>query len=102
VPIEVKGCWNKDLFTSMRSQLYDQYMTALTTSHGIYLVGWFGPDAWDNEDPQRARTIRIARSPGYIEQQLEQQRAELASEGIMVRHVILDVSLEPETSLSNH
>jgi len=53
----------------MKSQLYGQYMTALTTSHGIYLVGWFGPDAWDLEDRRRARAINLAKSPHYIEQQ---------------------------------
>jgi hypothetical protein len=93
VPIEVKGCWNKDLFTSMKSQLYGQYMTARTTSHGIYLVGWFGPDAWDTKDRNRARAINLAKSPDHIEQQLEQQQAELALEGVMALPVVLDISL---------
>jgi hypothetical protein len=69
-------------------------MTALTTSHGIYLVGWFGPDAWDTKDRRRARAINLAKNPHYIEQQLEQQQAELASEGVMALPVVLDVSLK--------
>jgi len=93
VPIEVKGCWNKDLFTSLKSQLYGQYMTALSTWHGIYLVGWFGPDAWDIKDRRRGRAINLAKTPHYIEQQLEEQQAELASEGVMALPVVLDVSL---------
>lgn len=68
-------------------------MTALSTWHGIYLVGWFGPDAWDIKDRRRGRAINLAKTPHYIEQQLEEQQAELASEGVMALPVVLDVSL---------
>jgi hypothetical protein len=99
VPIEVKGCWNGELFTAMESQLYGQYMTALGASHGIYLVGWFDPRDWDEEDWRRAKTLSHATSASNIEQQLERQRAELASaEGVTVRPFVLDISLKQEPS----
>jgi hypothetical protein len=56
-------------------------------------VGWFGPDAWDTKDRNRARAINLAKSPDHIEQQLEQQQAELALEGVMALPVVLDISL---------
>lgn len=99
VPIEVKGCWNEELFTAMESQLYGQYMAVLGASHGIYLVGWFDPRDWDEEDWRRATTVRDAKSVSSIEQRLKEQRAKLASaEGVTVRPFLLDISLKQEPS----
>jgi hypothetical protein len=48
--IEVKGCWNRDLKTSMQTQLIDKYLQGPDCQHGIYLVGWFHPKNWDDTD----------------------------------------------------
>jgi predicted NACHT family NTPase len=48
--IEVKGCWNRELKTSIQAQLIDKYLQGPDCQHGIYLVGWFDPEHWDDSD----------------------------------------------------
>lgn len=42
VPIEVKGQWNKDLWTAADRQLDLLYTSDWRAERGIYLVLWFG------------------------------------------------------------
>lgn len=58
VVIEVKGCWNRGLLTSMEKQLALDYLPTVGTNYGIYLIGWFPLDQWDNTD---ARTKSVPR-----------------------------------------
>jgi hypothetical protein len=46
VIIEVKGCWNTKLQTSMKEQLAERYLKNNRCQHGLYLVGWFHAQAW--------------------------------------------------------
>lgn len=48
VIIESKGCWNKELMTAMQSQLHDRYLKLAGEACGIYLVGWFLCDRWED------------------------------------------------------
>jgi hypothetical protein len=68
VVIEVKGNWNDDLLTAMRSQLADDYLPTVGTSYGIYLVGWFPPQQWDERDQRRR-----AKAPRYTFEQVKQE-----------------------------
>jgi len=54
--IEVKGCWNGELFSALTRQLYGSYMTRLEAPVGIYLVAWFDKAKWDPTDYRRDRT----------------------------------------------
>ena len=87
--IEVKGCWNAELFTALETQLLQGYMVQLGNLVGIYLVGWFEPSKWDFEDGRRGRvpkeTVHLVRA------QLEQQAA-AAPEGFRVRAVVLEIA----------
>jgi hypothetical protein len=87
--IEVKGCWNAELFTALETQLVQGYMVQLGAPVGIYLVGWFEPSKWDSEDGRRGRvpkeTVHLVRA------QLEQQAA-AAPEGFRVRAVVLEIA----------
>ncbi len=58
VVIEVKGCWNRDLLTSMEAQLSEQYLTNNAIHEGIYLVGWFLCSVWKEPDAGRAARAR--------------------------------------------
>jgi hypothetical protein len=45
IPIEIKKNSHPDLWSALRNQLMDRYITDPATSgYGIYLVLWFGPD----------------------------------------------------------
>lgn len=48
--IETKGCWNPELDTAMQSQLVERYLADNQCQHGLYLVGYFLCDSWDDGD----------------------------------------------------
>ncbi len=56
VIIEVKGCWHPDLKNAMSTQLVDRYLEDNTCQHGIYVVGWFQCNQWDDGDQRKVRT----------------------------------------------
>ena len=48
--IEVKGCWHTELFRAMKTQLVGKYLKdSHSQHHGLYLVGWFNCENWDDE-----------------------------------------------------
>ena len=55
VVIEVKGCWNKELLSSMQGQLVKDYLSTPDCRDGIYLVCWFDTARWDAEDYRRGQ-----------------------------------------------
>ncbi len=56
VIIEVKGCWHSDLKTAIKSQLAERYLADNSCSSGLYLVGWFDCQQWDDNDSRRKNT----------------------------------------------
>jgi hypothetical protein len=91
VVIESKGCWNRDLDKAMEEQLVGRYLDEFGTRHGIYLVGWFQCEKWDNAHYQKKA------SPQYS---IEEARARFAEEakslsigGKQIRACVLDTSL---------
>jgi hypothetical protein len=42
LPIEIKGEWNKALWSGGQNQLINQYVNSKSDGYGIYLVLWFG------------------------------------------------------------
>ena len=53
VIIECKGCWNKALETAMADQLKQQYLIDEGHRCGLYPVGWFKCEAWDDKSDSR-------------------------------------------------
>lgn len=51
--IEVKGCWNRGLKKDMQRQLVDRYLKDNQCAHGLYLVGWYQCQLWDETDGRR-------------------------------------------------
>jgi hypothetical protein len=86
--VEVKGCWNDDLFTALGTQLVTDYMVQLRAPVGVYLVGWFDLVNWDPNDSRRRRVPR--RTIDEIRQQLDGQAA-AAPEGFLVRAVVMQI-----------
>ena len=86
--IEVKGCWNSELFSSLENQLVREYMVQVGASIGIYLVAWFDVVQWDSDDNRRKRVPRGTRN--NVNERLNQQAAHLP-EGFQVKPVVLEI-----------
>jgi hypothetical protein len=91
VIIEVKGCWNKELMTAMKEQLVDRYLAESDCRHGLYLVGWFLCDAWDNEDYRKRDTPKWPLQ--QAKEHFQEQAAQLSQGGFLIRSFILDAEL---------
>lgn len=91
--IEVKGCWHPELDTAMETQLVDRYLSANGCHHGIYLIGWFNCDAWNDSSDSRKQKV-----PNYTLEQarktFRQQAETLSSEHVLrVESVVLNTEL---------
>lgn len=81
--IEVKGCWNPELLTSMRDQLARRYLAENKCHHGIYLVAWFNCDTWSVKDSRKKVALRRERVE--LEQLLLNQAELLRADGYFIR-----------------
>lgn len=93
VIIEVKGCWHPELDTAMETQLVDKYLSANGCHHGIYLVGWFNCDAWnDSSDTRKQKAPNL--SLEQAREKFGQQAGALsAKHAFRVESVILNTEL---------
>ncbi len=57
--IEVKGSWNAELNEAMETQLVNRYLKLSGVQHGMYLVGWFSCDNWDDTDWRKRQSLAI-------------------------------------------
>jgi hypothetical protein len=94
LPVEVKGAWNKELSTSMRSQLADRYMIG-PNDRGCYVVLWPDIESWDPTDRDRVTVASLDRD--VVEQQLAAQARELSDAGKHVEVVHLDITYRRPT-----
>jgi hypothetical protein len=89
VIIEVKGCWNRGLWTAMREQLVERYLAENTCQHGIYVVGWYECSLWHGTPlPPNGQAPDLTRARGLLE---DQARA-LSRGGLQVRALLLDAA----------
>lgn len=88
VIIEVKGCWNKDLWTAMEKQLTGRYLEDNPGRYGLYVVGWFLCDQWD---ARRKQTPKL--SPDEARVKLEAQVLQLKLPELRVKAYVLNASL---------
>lgn len=100
VVIEVKGCWNRGLRDSIKSQLCEDYLCDDNGyKHGIYLIGWFCCNKWD-EDDKKSRMGRISKANRFdesdvseIQEFFKEKDIELSIQGKNIKTVILDGSV---------
>ncbi|WP_176060977.1 hypothetical protein [Paraburkholderia sp. BCC1876] len=93
--IEVKGCWNKDLYDAPRTQLRDNYMAAYSTPVGIYVVMFFLCNQWSGKEDGRKSDAQRLIPEGTVEGLRERVRAavDLAEgEGVTIAPVVIDCS----------
>ena len=93
--IEVKGCWNRELFTGLKEQLFRDYMIKLRAPIGIYLVPWFEMEHWDKQDSRRRQVPKIPMDEAR--RQLEQQATGLP-EGFFVSPFVFECRI-PSSAL---
>ena len=93
VIIETKGCWNKDLKTAMEDQLHDRYLNANQCNYGLYLVGWFMCDQWDDSDYKKSDTQKLKWSIENAQEELAKQAMELSREGKVIRSAVINTAL---------
>jgi len=93
VTIEAKGCWHPDLETAMESQLVGKYLSAEGCHHGIYLIGWFNCDKWnDPKDSRHKKTSKL--SLEQAQDKFAKQAQELSSKtSFRVNSIVLDTRL---------
>lgn len=88
VVVEVKGMWNRDVRSSLSSQLAQDYLLAGGLTHGVYLVVDF-----DSSQMTHVTKIRQAnRNRANLLEHLEQQ-ASLEAPALRITPVIHDASL---------
>jgi len=91
---EVKGCWNNDVTTAMKDQLRDRYLRDNNCQHGLYVVGWFLCDQWDENDYRKAEAVR--RMPPSLEEArafFDKQAAELSRDDPVIGSYVIHCSL---------
>lgn len=91
VIIEVKGSWNREVWTAMQTQLVEDYLDPHHVHHGMYLVGEYTCDAWE-DSPEKRRSARIG-GRAKLTHSLSEQASSLSNPLRQVRAVVLDVSL---------
>ena len=91
VIIEVKGCWHNELGTAMETQLVNRYLKDNTCQHGLYLVGWFNCQQWDDSDHRKHATPNISLKDAR--KQFEQQAEQLSLSCVTVKSFVLNTAL---------
>lgn len=91
VIIEVKGCWHSELKEAMRTQLVNRYLKDNQCQHGLYLVGWFNCDQWDNLDTRRrqAPACNIDEAREFF----NAQATELSQQELKVKAFVMRTSI---------
>ncbi|MEZ5594736.1 MAG: hypothetical protein R3F53_30305 [Gammaproteobacteria bacterium] len=82
VVIEVKGCWHKDLLTSMKTQLKQRYLQGTEYRYGLYLVGWYG------QEYCMKKTLDL----DSLEKELLHQAVTNTDDQIVVKSMILNIT----------
>lgn len=89
VVCEVKGCWHRELYTSMSVQLHERYMRQQGISHGIYVVAYFDGERWDSRN-YRSRHKVGAHSFEELQTSMVDQASTLTDEVFHVTSFVLD------------
>ncbi|XVU21500.1 hypothetical protein ACQPZJ_30030 [Actinoplanes sp. CA-054009] len=72
VVIEAKGQWNRGLEEDLVGQLAERYLPEVGTDTGIYLVGWFPLDQWDDTSDSKRLDAKARDLPATRQLLLEQ------------------------------
>jgi hypothetical protein len=88
--VELKGNWNPDLLTAMRTQLADDYLLPEGLRDGLYVTAWFDVNLWDDPNDGRLTTAQ-SRDRDTTAAALAAQADALRQLNLRVRSVIIDI-----------
>ncbi len=91
VIVEVKGCWNPELNHAMKIQLMDRYLKDNHCQHGLYLVGWFNCNQWDNKDSRKQRSPKI--NIDEARKQFDKRATELSQQSTRIKAFVINTAL---------
>jgi hypothetical protein len=91
VIIEVKGCWNPERNSAMKTQLVNRYLKDTPCHHGLYLVGWFNCGQWDDEDNRRKKCPKY--SIDKEQEKRDAQAAKLSQQGKRIKAFVMNTVL---------
>ena len=91
VIIEAKGCWNPEINHAMETQLLGQYLKDNRCQHGLYLVGWFNSDLWDDNDYRKKQAPKS--TPEEAQGKFEAQALELSKRGKLIKALVINTAL---------
>ena len=91
VIIEAKGCWHREIKTAMKNQLKDRYLKNHGSTHGIYLIGWYLCESWDENDYRKRDTPKwaIKKARSFFSNQAES----FSDENVTIESVVINTSL---------
>ena len=91
VIIETKGCWNRELNTAMETQLLDRYLHENQCNYGLYLVGWFNCEQWDDNDDRKQKTPK--KTLQEARKQFDSQAEKLSGIEKSIRAFVMNTAL---------
>ena len=91
VIIETKGCWSRELDTAMKTQLLDRYLRENQCNDGLYLVGWFDCEQWDDTDERKKKTPQ--QTLQEAREQFDSQAEELSGIEKSIRAFVMNTAL---------
>ncbi len=93
VVIESKGCWNTGIKSAMKDQLKNMYLIDSQYRFGLYLVGWFLCDEWEDSHDQKKSTKRLNMDIDNAQIFFNEQAIELSTGGHIIKAVVMDTAL---------
>ena len=90
VIIEAKGCWHSELDIAIETQLLGRYLKNNPCQHGLYLVGWFNCDLWD-DDYRKKQVPKLTFEEA--QEKFDAQALELSKQGKLIKALVLDTAL---------
>ncbi|MEU9348986.1 NACHT domain-containing protein [Streptomyces sp. NPDC048278] len=91
VAIEVKGNWHDKIDTAMETQLADDYLAALRTRDGLYLVAFFPNGQWTAKERRRPAA---GQTQATLQETYDAQAAHLnETRNLDIRAFVLDCTI---------
>lgn len=92
VLVEAKGCWNREVWTAMETQLTERYLKNNSADAGIYVVGWYDCEKWKKNQPAGRKQCKGC-SIEEARERLDTQARALSTQGRQVSAFVINTAL---------